>query len=380
MNITILRGANLNEWEMQNYSPLGKYYSLKGLVAGKGNFNIQSIGFPVKKLPSPISFARKIPGGINILKMLWGDQSIYYNLTKHLAYSHIIHTAETYTTYTRQALNYKKKNPKIKVVVTVWENIPFVHEGNKKELRNKHQAISEVDHFIAMSQKAREALIIEGVDDRKITVQFMGIDLNRFLPKAKDQELISKHKIDPKAKVILTIARSVWQKGIQDIILSNRLVLNKHQNTHLVIIGDGPLHRYLVHLVNRLKITNHVTFLRNVAYNDIPKYHNLADIFILNSIPVPDWQEQFGMAIIESMACQKAVISTLSGSIPEVIGEAGVLIPPADHLALTRAILALLENDNQRMELGILAKIRVKANFNAQNVALKIKEIYESLF
>ena len=379
MKITILRGANLNEWEMQNYAPLAKHYSMQALVAGKGNFNTKLIGFRAVSLASPLTWARRIPGGINLLKNLYGDQGIYYGLDKHLVGNDIIHTAETYTTYTRQALDFKKKNVKTKVVATVWENIPFVHEDYPKEKINKYRAIKELDHFIAMSNKAKQALIAEGADPQKISVQFMGIDVKRFSPQEKDQSILSRHQIDPNSKIILTIARNVWEKGIDDLILAVKLIKQKGLNIHLLIIGDGPMHNKLKELSQQLKIDKQTTFVKKVDYNEIPKYHNLADVFVLNSAPTKHWQEQFGMVLIESMACQAAVISTLSGSIPEVVGDSGLLIPPADHLALKKAILSLLEDNNKRLEIANQARFRTKTVFDANKVALNIKEIYESL-
>ena len=379
MNITILRGANLNQWEMQNYTPLAKLHSIKAVVAGSGRFNSTNIGIPVDHSLSPIDLAQKVPGGVLALKFIIGDPVYYFGLEKHLAGCDIIHTAETYTAYTAQALKYKKKSPKTKVVATVWENIPFAHERFAPEKKNKEQAIGMVDLFLAMSQKAKQALIAEGVNPAKILVQMPGIDINRFSPQEKDLTILHQHNISSDSKIILTIARNVWEKGIDDLILAVKLLLPENPNVHLIVIGNGPQHTSLQKLAKKLNIHDRVLFLKKVSYAQMSKYHNLADLFVLSSKPTPKWQEQFGMVLIESMACQKCVISTTSGSIPEVIGAAGVLIPSANHFKLKDAIVGLLRDDKQRIQIASQARQRALDKFDCRKVAKAINDIYESI-
>ena len=72
--------------------------------------------------------------------------------------------------------------------------------------------------------------------------------------------------------------------------------------------------------IRRLGIEDRVLLAGGVPHTDIHRLHSAADIFVLPSIPTHLWQEQFGIVLIESMACGVPVVAARSGSIPEVIG------------------------------------------------------------
>jgi glycosyltransferase involved in cell wall biosynthesis len=116
-----------------------------------------------------------------------------------------------------------------------------------------------------------------------------------------------------------------------------------------------------------------------IPYDEMPGVHNLADIFVLPSGFVRGWQEQFGMVLVESMASGRAVVSTLSGSIPEVVGDAGVLVQPEDPRALSDSLLEFVKSDQMRQEYGLRARIRAETVFDSRLVARQIGQVYEHL-
>jgi glycosyltransferase involved in cell wall biosynthesis len=128
-----------------------------------------------------------------------------------------------------------------------------------------------------------------------------------------------------------------------------------------------------------LELKKNVIIAGNFSYSEIPEIHNLADIFVLPSIPVKNWQEQFGMVLVEALASGKPVISTLCGSIPEVIGNAGILIQPNDPLSLYYAIKKLIIDEDLREKYSKLARTRAEDIFNPEKIALNLKREYEKL-
>ena len=126
-------------------------------------------------------------------------------------------------------------------------------------------------------------------------------------------------------------------------------------------------------------LASFVTFSGRISYTDMPAIHRLADIFVLPSIPTPIWEEQFGMVLVESMASGKAVVSTQSGSIPEVVGDAGVLVPPGDPGALAQELGRLLCDEAWRNELGHRARQRVVSTYAHDIVAERIADAYRSV-
>ncbi|MGB9591603.1 MAG: glycosyltransferase [Candidatus Kryptoniota bacterium] len=85
------------------------------------------------------------------------------------------------------------------------------------------------------------------------------------------------------------------------------------------------------------------------------------------------WQEQLGLVLLEAMACGKPVVSTLSGSIPEVIGNAGILVQPNDHIALYEALKKIINDSSCRESLGQLGRERVLNNFTVGKISQKMR-------
>jgi len=79
----------------------------------------------------------------------------------------------------------------------------------------------------------------------------------------------------------------------------------------------------------------------------------------------------------EAMACAVPVISTTGGALPEVVGDAGVLVPPADHHALARAILKVLNQPQLAQRLGRAGYRRVQQNFTWEKAAEKTVAVYQ---
>jgi glycosyltransferase involved in cell wall biosynthesis len=85
------------------------------------------------------------------------------------------------------------------------------------------------------------------------------------------------------------------------------------------------------------------------------------------------------MVLAEAMACGKAIITTRSGSIPDVVGEAALLVDPYAPEQLAGALAELLNNTSRRAYLGFKASERAAELYDADIVAAQIKEIYEEL-
>jgi glycosyltransferase involved in cell wall biosynthesis len=259
-----------------------------------------------------------------------------------------------------------------------WENIPHNEEeppfGKIKQFAREHAA-----HFVAVTEKAKEALIIEGVSREKISVLSVGIDCEKFKPGERNEQLFKKHGLSKDSTKILFVGRLVVEKGIFDL-LNAFATLRNLQNIELLIVGSGtPEMKFqIMKLVKDLKIEDKVKFLGSIEYSDMPAIHSLADIFCLPSIPVRTWAEQFGYSMVEAMACGKPVISTYSGSIPEIVKDqqTGILVQPKDVKGLASALEKLIMNKQERENMGQNARKWVLHSFEANKIAEQLSEIY----
>ena len=373
MKIALIRGANLNEFEMQNYNPLvGKGFDLVGFTSKKPRYGLERIDFPVKKLHmlGDWSGVSKYQG---FLRRFFGDDQVMVGLERKLQGFDIAHSAETFNYYTYQAVKAKLAGKVKKVVVTVWENRPLVGEGNPKQNQFKKTVIQNADLFHAVTERAKESLIMDGAPAEKIKVLPYGVDHKRFRVREKDGEDI----------VVLSVGRLVWEKGFDHILFAAKKLLRDPEipveRLKFLIVGDGPRREILERQIEKLNLEKYVTLIPHVPYEEMPKVHASADIFLLPSLPIESWQEQFGIVFVEAMACGKPIVAGMSGSIPEVIGDAGILVQPGDMLSIAQALKKLILDKDLRGEYGRAALKKARALFDADKVSDKLRELYEGV-
>ena len=92
----------------------------------------------------------------------------------------------------------------------------------------------------------------------------------------------------------------------------------------------------------------------------MPAFINAADMVAVPSITTPDFEEQFGRVVSESMACGKAVVVSTSGALPWVLGGAGAVVPMRDVASLANALAMLMDHPDYAAKLGALAAQNVR--------------------
>lgn len=360
MKISIIRGAFLNPFELQNVYPLKDRHDITAYSSLRPiNSNID---LPLVRLVSPTDLS--LPFKYPLLNRVFGDAHYLFGLEKRLVGSDIVHVAETYYHYTHQALVAKKKGLVKKVVSTVWEVIPHNNEGLRGRRKFKEEARNQIDHFLAVTQKAKNALLTEEVGEKKITVVPLGIDLKHFSPPAK-----------PKNKSVLNIlfvGRFVEEKGVGDLVKAFTKLKEKKLPIRLTLVGQGPLKKDFTGLKG-------VTLTQS-SYQNIPHLYSQADIFCLPSQTTPYWQEQYGMVLLEAMASGLPIITTRTGAIEEVCGKDVLYVPQKSPVHLARALEKLILDQPLRRRLSSLALKRAKKHYDYRKAADRIEAVYQSLF
>jgi glycosyltransferase involved in cell wall biosynthesis len=367
MKVAVVRGKFLNKYEMQFFEPLSDRFDITAF--GSLTSFHDRFRFPVVKLPSPMDlpdFPYKMP----VLNRLLTDAHYLLGLEGKLKGFDLVHTAETYYHYTQQCLNAKKRGYVKKVVATVLENIPFNNEGIHGRRAFKARARKELDHIIALTQKTKNALLLEGADAKKITVINDFIDTKTFYPakRALERRRLAKNKL-----TVLFCGRFESYKGIFDFIdAATSLVHDPDlRSYHLTfrMVGDGSEKRAIPDWIEHYA----------VGYQEMPSVYNDADIFIAPSKPTPTFEEQYCIALLEAQACGLPIVTTGCGGIPENIGDAGILIEPGDIPAITQALKSYILSPKKRMMYGQLARKRAVTVHDAGIGAKKLAALYTSL-
>lgn len=147
--------------------------------------------------------------------------------------------------------------------------------------------------------------------------------------------------------------------------------IRHYRDINLTVVGSPKKHGVIEKLVHTLRLGDIVTFTGRIEYEEFAGYYARATMAVIPSI-----YEGFGMPAGEAMACGVPVISTTGGALPEVVGDAGVLVPPGDAGALERAIVDLLDNPKKRDRLGKAGLERVQGSFTWRHAARKTVDVY----
>jgi len=191
---------------------------------------------------------------------------------------------------------------------------------------------------------------------KKVVVTPPGVDLEKFRPldieKSEENIIFFLSKLDKFHRY----------KGLDYLILSIKKLVPK-TGLRLYVGGDGELAGYYKKVVEENGLENIVTFLGELHNQQVVRYYNLCDIFVLPS--VSSTQEGFGLVALEAMACKRPVVIT---SIVGVSGDvekenAGIVIEPKNTEVLSRVLEQLLSDKNKCRKMGNNAYNLVRSKY-----------------
>jgi len=313
---------------------------------------------------------------MGVLNRLFTDAHYLWGLEKKLKGFDLVHTAETYYNYTQQSLHAKQKGYVKKVVATVLENIPFNNEGIAGRQQFKKNAREHLDHIIALTKRTKMALLLEGADEKKITVVPHFIDTKRFKPHSRlDSE--SNGDIN-----ILFCGRLEVYKGIYELLYALSLLKKDEEiakvSWRCTFVGMGSEIEGMKRRVYQLGLKSFV-FFETASYEEMPKKYAQADIYCAPSKTTDTWQEQYNTTLLEAQACGLPIVTTESGGIVENVGDAALLVQAGDVLSLYHALKQLILHKNVRIALGKKARIRAVQVHDIAIGAEKISTIYDKV-
>jgi glycosyltransferase involved in cell wall biosynthesis len=388
VRLAILRGPLLNKPDMTVFEPLLDDFQIVAFVPFRTTYDLSTVRIPLRRLLCPQTDLKfwHTPRPVRLFDHVRpiAESRLPYmlGLTNALRGFDIVDSAETFFPISLAAIRAKAKWG-CKVVLNCSETIPFIGE-------NRCESIARVtkrnaDLFFPVSAAAKMALQLEGIPAERIEIVTHGVDCARFHPEPKDPHWLAQHDLRIEDKIILFAGRMEWHKGIHDVLLAARYLLDdpemSDRRLRFVFKGSGVEADASARFAGRLGLAPHVRFLTGKVYSDadMPRYYNAADICVFPSKPLPTWEEQFGIVLIEAMACGKPVVSTRCGAIPEVLDDAGILIAPGDAVALAGAIKQLATDSELARRLSHAARTRALDRFDHRLVAARRRAIYQRL-
>lgn len=170
--------------------------------------------------------------------------------------------------------------------------------------------------------------------------------------------------------------RLVEEKGLDEIFTAFE---GCPANTYLLLLGSGPMREKLEGRAGAAGLSERLKFVSDVPLTAVPRVMNAMDVFVLMSRTTASWKEQFGRVIIEAHACGVPVVGSSSGAIPEVVGDAGVVVPEGDAAALGQALIQMHGDPEGRARMGRIGRARVEAEFTWGRVAERMQSIYQKV-
>ncbi len=211
-------------------------------------------------------------------------------------------------------------------------------------------------HIITVSKCARDDISRDfNIPAPKFRIAPNGIDTTHFYPLPEIKRRAN--------RLITTTSADTPLKGLRYLLEAVARI--KHSRAiQLVIVGTAPTRGLIPKLIRSLGVGACIRFTGPIDNDEFVRQYALASAAV-----VPSLYEGFGLPAGEAMACGTPVISTTGGALPEVVGDAGILVPPADADALAKAILRLLDHPEEAHRLGQAGYRRVHRLFTWRKAA-----------
>lgn len=203
------------------------------------------------------------------------------------------------------------------------------------------------------------------IPEEKCRIIPNGIDTDRFYPIPEIER--------EKNRLIVTNSADMPLKGLY-YLLKAIAEISRTRPIRLIVVGEPKKNGNIVKRINELGVGHLITFTGRIDHTEFVRQYAKAAMAI-----VPSVYEGFGLPVGEAMACGVPVISTTGGALPEVVGDAGILVPPADSVSLAKAITSLLDHPERARELGQAGYQRMMRHFTWKKAAEKTVETYREV-
>ena len=257
--------------------------------------------------------------------------------------------------------------------ITVDRRLDLAHAGDRQKAavrrwygftRMQRRVARRIPRLLTVSASSRRDVAAGlGLDPGRLNVVPLGVDADVFRPV---------HGLRNGHVVMATASADVPLKGVATLLEAMARVRARTAAV-LVVVGRPQAGGETTRLVRSLGLEGAVRFVSGVPTSELVDLYAHATLAV-----VPSLYEGFSLPAVEAMACEVPLVATSAGALPEVVGDAGVLVPPGDSEAMAAALLRLLEDEPLRRTLGAGGRRRALAQFSWDRTAERTTEVYRS--
>lgn len=234
-----------------------------------------------------------------------------------------------------------------------------------------------VEELIVPTKKTYDLFKEKYKVKRDIHIIPTGINVTRFYKENIDLKEVNNLKKDLNVKkgdyIILYVGRIAKEKSIDVLINNMKDIVKKIPRAKMIIVGDGPDMKDLVELAHKNKLDNNVTFTGKVPWVEVPKYYQLADVFVTASTT-----ETQGLTVIEAMGASKPVVAIKDESFELVINDKQDGLFFTNDEEYQRLIIKLYKDKNYAEKIGNQARITANG-YSAEVYAQRVLEVYKQV-
>ncbi|MCP4264284.1 MAG: glycosyltransferase [Candidatus Brocadiaceae bacterium] len=304
----------------------------------------------------------------NLLRILWEQIALpFFSVSDKLDLYH----------FTDHALSLLLRTHPTIITVHDIAFIRFPHLFNKsRQVYKKYifeKSIKKADFIVVPSYSTKKDILhYYRIEEKKIRVVYNGIE-SRFRPIGNVEEYRRKNNLP--SKMILNVGTLEPRKNIVALIKAFEKLRERGLNDYSLVIagGKGWLYKQILEEIKNNEVSQSILYLDVVKDEDLPVLYNCADIFVY-----PSLYEGFGLPPLEAMACGVPVITSDTSSLPEVVGDAGIMINPTDVNSLCDSIYNLLNDRELRNRMRVRGLERSKL-FSWEKAAKDMLGIYNEL-
>ena len=232
-------------------------------------------------------------------------------------------------------------------------------------LKMQKKVAPKLQKIICPSAQSKEDVIGEFLVERdSIDVVLNGIDVNSFRFRGDKRPHTN--------RIVTTASADIPLKGLKYLIRSLPEIIKKFPDTNLQVIGRSPQGGGIRKLISKLNLVDKVSFHSQLSESEVVEIYSCAEIAV-----IPSLYEGFGFGAGEAMSCGVPLISTTSGGLKEVIGDAAIIIKSGSSEEIEKAVIELFSNPNKQELYSHLGRKRMEDKFDWLVSANQYLEIFK---
>lgn len=352
--VKLIKLPGLNLFEQPNRLLAFRPRFLKSITSMVEYFSFLSGGFP-----EPYTFGRRLvryfEENETDYDLIHDNQSLCYGLLELQAMGYpVVATIHHPITRDRDIALDSARNWRHRLLIRRWHSF----------LNMQGEVVRKLKHLLTVSDQSRHDITKAfNISETKIDLVYNGIDTIDFSPIPEIQRR--------PFRIMATASADIPLKGLDFLLKAIAILIPRFPDLNLVVLGAPKPGGHTEGLINRLNLNDAVTFVNGLTTEEINYYYAEASIAV-----IPSLYEGFGLPAGEAMSSGVPVVSSTGGALPEVVGDAGLLVPPGDEHALAEAISDLLDHPDKRNQLGEAGRQRILGQFSWDVAARQMTRYY----